>query len=205
MKKTTLYVILFAACSLMQPTEADQILWDYSLTELPPGWEVFLGEWDFQPDGAHSDASAGFFEEDWNELRSPELVLPEGTDSIGIEAGQASESWTSGAAGTFAFARMVLTVNGQGFIVWNNSSGIDSLPIFVVPAGAAAGDTIRIDLLCVAISWPETVPRGGAGRQQQSYAIFHVWDFVLTAYGDVAALAPSTWGSVKTLSYPFRR
>jgi hypothetical protein len=197
--KTVAAVLLLIALSAPLTAGADQVIWDYSLSELPPGWEIIEGEWVFQPDGAHSDASAGFFEHDWNELRSPELVLPEGTDYITITADQTSLAWASGASGTFAFARVVLQINGNGFIYWNNSSGADSLPIFIIPDDTAAGDTVRVDLLCVAISWPETAASTPLHRgQPQASADFHIWDFVLTAYGDISTLTPSTWGAIKT-------
>jgi len=198
MKQATA-VLLLLALSAPHTAGADQVLWDYSLTELPPGWEIIEGEWIFQPDGAYSDAVAGYFEHDWNELRSPDMVLPEGTDSFSIALNQTSLAWASGAPGTFAFARMVLQINGEGFISWNNSAGADSLPIFVIPDGTAAGDTVRVELLCVAISWPETTASSAAYRgQPQASADFHIWDFVLTAYGDISTLAPSSWGAIKT-------
>lgn len=190
---------------LLSAVYADQVIWDYSLSTLPPGWEVFEGEWTFEPDGAHSDASAGLYEIDWNELRSVQLVLPEGTDSISISASQNSLTWETALPGTFSFARMALQINDQGFISWNNSAGADTLPIFVIPPGAAAGDTVRVDLLCSAVCWPDPAP-DVLEKQVQATADFHIWDFVLTAYGDITALTPSTWGSIKALPgvYLFR-
>lgn len=88
---------------------------------------------------------------------------------------------------------MVLFINGDSNIYWNVSGNItDSIPIFVVPP-AAAGDTLIVQLLCVATSFPDPpVPPPGL----QATADFHLWDFLVTAYGGIG-LEPSSWGSIK--------
>lgn len=173
---------------------ADQILWSYSLDELPPGWGVTSGEWSFQPDGAHSYAEAALYETQWNELVSGSLVLPMGTDSISISAQQYSVTWETDASNTFSFNRMVLFINGESGIYWNVSGNItDSLPVFVI-FPALAGDTLEIHLICAATSFPDPpIPPPGV----QATADFHIWDFVVTAYGSIG-LDPASWGGIKS-------
>lgn len=179
---------------LCRSVSADQVLWSYPLDQLPPGWSVTAGQWTFGSDGAHSHAEAAAFETEWDELLSGELVLPPGTDSVGISAQQYSVTWETQAENTFSFTRMVLFINGVSNIYWNVSQNqTDSLPIFVVPP-AAAGDTLTVQLLCVATSFPEPpVPPPGV---PQATADLHIWDFVVTAYGSLE-LEAATWASLK--------
>lgn len=189
-------VFLSFACTLLicRGTSADQVLWSYPLDQLPPGWTVTGGEWTFESDGAHSHAEAAAFETQWNELLSEPLVLPPGTDSVGISAQQFSVTWETQAENTFSFTRMVLFINGASNIYWNVSQNqTDSLPIFVVPP-AAAGDTLAIQLLCVATSFPD--PPFPPPGEPQATADFHIWDLVVTAYGSLD-LQPATWASLK--------
>jgi len=177
---------------------ADQVIWSYPLDQLPPGWSITEGEWTFGSEGAHSQAVAAAFETQWNELLSEQLVIPPGTDSISISAQQYSVTWETQAENTFSFTRMVLFINGSSNIYWNVSQNqTDSLPIFVVPP-AAAGDTLTVQLLCVATSFPDPpVPPPG---EPQATADLHIWDFVVTAYGDLE-LEAATWASLKRLGH----
>lgn len=178
---------------------ADQVLWSYPLDQLPPGWSVTGGEWTFEPDGVHSLAEAAAFETQWNELLSEQLVIPPGTDSISISAQQHSVTWETQAGNTFSFTRMVLFINGGSNIYWNVSQNqTDSLPIFVVPP-AAAGDTLTVQLLCVATSFPD--PPFPPPGELQATADFHIWDFVVTAYGNLD-LEAVTWASLKRHRHP---
>lgn len=187
----------FLLAALSGATRADLILWEYSMEDLPPGWTVTGGEWWFQDDGAHSHAEAEAFQEQWNELVSDQLVLPPGTDSVSIAAGQYSVTWETSEEGTFSFTRMVLEVNGDQGIYWNVSGNqTDSLPIFEVPP-AAAGDTLTVHLICAAISFPDPPPPPPG--ELQAYADFHLWNFVVTAYGDLD-LDLATWGAIKRVS-----
>jgi hypothetical protein len=189
---------LLTCLLLSQITRADQVLWNYPLDQLPPGWSVAGGEWAFEPDGAHSQAAAAAFENQWNELLSEQLVIPPGTDSISISAQQYSVTWETQAANTFSFTRMVLFINGGSEIYWNVSQNVtDSLPIFVVPP-ATAGDTLTVQLLCVAISDPE--PPYPPPGEVQATADFHIWDFVVTAHGSLD-LDTVTWASLKRLDH----
>ncbi len=198
-RKTAVALLLLPGISL-----ADQVLWNYSLAELPPGWAIISGEWEFLPDGARSDAVAEAYETDWNELWSDLLILPGGTDSISIAAEQYSVTWRIEQPNTFAFTRMVLNINGESGIYWNVSLGqTDSLPIFVVP-GAAAGDTVRVILFCTAVCDPPP-PNPPPGPGPQATSDFHIWNFVVTAYGDIADLEPATWASIKTGQIQGRR
>ncbi|MFO7626425.1 MAG: hypothetical protein R6V62_04130 [Candidatus Fermentibacteraceae bacterium] len=184
---------------LSQSVYADQVLWSYPLDQLPPGWSVTAGEWDFEPDGAHSLAVAAAFETQWNELLSGQLVIPPGTDSISISAQQYSVTWETPAENTFSFTRMVLFINGGSNIYWNVSQNqTDSLPIFVVPP-AAAGDTLTVQLLCVASSFPD--PPFPPPGEPQATAGFHIWEFVVTAYGNLD-LEAGTWASLKRHGHP---
>lgn len=188
--------VILSLVMIVSTAAAEQVLWDYPMTELPPGWLIYRGEWTFEPDGAHSDAVAAIYEEDWNELWSDELVLPPGTDSVTISAGQYSVTWETALPNTFSFCRMVLTINGINEIYWNVSGGItDSLPISVVPP-ASAGDTLRVNLLCVAISDPDP-PSPSPGLEPQATADFHLWDFSITAHGDIQTLERDTWAGLK--------
>ncbi len=191
---TKIPVILLAVAGI---APADQVLWDYSLSEIPPGWQVVAGQWEFLPDGAHSEAAAEAYETDWNDLQSALLVLPPGTDSVSISAQQTSATWETELPNTFSLCRMNLGINGQYNIYWNVSAGAsDSTPIFVVPP-ASAGDTLKVILLCSAICDPPP-PTPPPGPGPQSTAVFHIWNFVVTAYGDIADLESSTWASIKT-------
>lgn len=186
---------------LFSGTRADLVLWNYPLDQLPPGWSVTGGEWSFESDGAHSHAEAAAFETQWNELLSEPLVLPPGTDSVGIFAQQFSVTWETQAANTFSFTRMVLFINGSSNIYWNVSQNqTDSLPIFVVPP-AAAGDTLAIQLLCVATSFPD--PPFPPPGELQATADFHIWDLFVTAYGSLD-LQPATWASLKRTGFTGR-
>jgi len=180
--------------ALFAIARADQVLWSYPLTELPPGWTVTEGVWSFEADGAHSDAYVEAFQIDWNVLFSDTLVLPPGTDSISISASQYSVTWETDATSTFSFNRMVLLINGVGGIYWNVSGNVTSSdPIFVVPL-AAAGDTVVVQLVCGASSYPDPpLPPPG---QPQATADLHIWDFVVTAYGNLG-LDQATWGAIK--------
>jgi len=183
----------------------DQVLWSYSMSEIPPGWYINDGIWTFEPDGAHSSAAVYLFETVWNDLRSNPLILPPGTDSVGVSAGEVSATWESDLLETFSLARVYATVNGTGGIYWNVSGGdSDSLPIsFVIPA--VAGDTIAFQLVCAATcNPPPPIPQPEPGPQ--ATATFQIRDFVVTAYGNITGLEPATWGSIKAhgVSYKFR-
>jgi hypothetical protein len=187
-------IVPFLLAVLAWTIRADLVLWEYAMDDLPPGWTVTGGDWWFQADGAHSHAEAEPFQEQWNELVSNPLVLPPGTDSVSIAAGQYSVTWETSREGTFSFTRMVLSVNGSQGIYWNVSGNqTDSLPIFVVPP-AVAGDTLVVHLICAAVSFPDPPPPPPG--ELQAYADFHLWDFVVTAYGDLD-LPSTTWASIK--------
>lgn len=186
--------VVFAAFALSGASFADLVLWDFSMNELPPEWEVIDGEWSFESDGAHSHAEVVAYQAQWNELVSNQLILPPGTDSVSIAANQFSVTWETAAENTFSLARMVLSINGNSGIYWNNSQNqTDSLLIFVVPP-ASAGDTLIVHLICAANSFPEPPPPPPG--EVQAYADFHVWDFIVTAYGDLEHGA-ATWALIK--------
>lgn len=187
--------VLCCLAGLASAASAEQVLWDYAMDELPPGWQVVAGDWQFVADGAHSFADAVAYESDWNELVSDTLVLPPGTDSISIAAQQHSITWETPLGDTFSMTRMVLSINGVNGIYWNVSqNATDSLPIFVVPE-ASAGDEIVIHLICAANSFPPPPPP--PPLDLQATADFHVWDFVITAYGQLD-LDTTTWGAIKS-------
>jgi hypothetical protein len=174
---------------------ADQVLWDYPMDALPPGWQVLTGDWEFLADGAHSFADAVAYEIEWNELMSDTLVLPPGTDSISISAQQYSITWETPLDETFSLTRMVLSINGEEGIYWNVSQNVtDSLPILVVPP-ASAGDALVIHLICAANSFPPPPPP--PPLEVQATADFHLWDLVVTAHGQVE-LESASWGAIKS-------
>lgn len=182
-------------CCLASGSHADQVLWSYALDELPPGWQVVSGQWQFLPDGSHAFADAAAYEIDWNKLVSDTLVLPPGTDSISIAAQQYSVTWETSLEETFSLTRMVLSINGEEEIYWNVSQNVtDSLPIFVIPP-AAAGDRVVMHFYCGANSFPPPPPP--PPLDLQATADFHLWNLVVTAYGS-AYLESATWGAIKS-------
>lgn len=187
--------VLCCLTGLASAASADQVLWDYAMDELPPGWQVIAGDWQFISDGAHSFADAVAYEMDWNELMSDTLVLPPGTDSVSIAAQQYSVTWETPLVETFSLTRTVLSINGENEIYWNVSqNATDSLPIFVVPP-ASAGDSVVIYLICAANSSPPPPPPPPS--ELQATADLHIWDLVVTAYGQLD-LENTTWGAIKS-------
>ena len=181
-------VILLLLLLLQAVSFADQVLWEYDLTEVPPGWG-YSAEWEFTSEGmsVFFDCYMGGY---MNESVLTGLVMvPMGTDSLTMAIDQLYIAWLGGYASVHA--SIYINVNGQGWdsIWYLAGQQIDSTAVFESITEVDPADILRFRF-----------EGGGGGVEFSSFYLdWTLCDLVLTAHGDIQSLSSRTWAGIKSL------
>lgn len=166
----------------------DQVLWEYDLTEVPPGWG-YSADWEFTSEGmsVFFDCYMGGYK---NENAYTGLVMvPMGTDSLTLAIDQLYIARTGGYASVHA--SIYINVNGQGWdrIWYKTGEQIDSTAVFELITEVNGGNILRFRL----------EGAGGGVEFSSFYLDWTLRDLVLTAHGDIQSLNSRTWAKIKSL------
>jgi len=181
-------LLLLSSVILFSVAFADQILWDYSLTEPPPGW-TYDEDWECNADGMSIllDQYMGGIK---NENVYTGLALtPMGTDSLTLSISQIYNGYKSDYANVGA--SIYLSVNGTNWNrIWHTfGTQVDSTGVYETIDGVIPGDLVAFRICA-----------SGAGIEGESYYLdWTLGDLVLTAHGNIQALDQQTWAKIKSL------
>ena len=176
---------ILLVCSV-SATLADQILWQYYLDEIPPGWTAQY-HWFFNPEGMRCKLGHTGPGYEYYDVLTDTLVVPEGTDSLTLSVQQEYSAWEY-LASIGAYIHY-WTDTTSWVTLWElTGSGNDSIPIFESISSLAVGTEITFRFRGAASS----------GSQYASAELdWLLYGLILTAHGDIQGLTPSTWGAIK--------
>jgi hypothetical protein len=185
-------ILSFLAASL---SEADYLVWDYSMQSCPPGWGYY--DWSFTPSGAYSSLHADIYSTSETSAlysESGDAAIPSGCDSVILHASQILDLSSSPGAG--CAAAINYRINGGGWtMLWeyplNPGVYTDTAPInYVIPVTSPC--TVGVYFYLQAYSMP--YPQGGSAFSEWTIA-----DLSLTVCGDFPGLTPESWACIKAL------
>lgn len=186
MKLFMLFVLLIPMISVAEA----EVLWDYDLHSLPPGWwAAWL--WEFTSSGAKLYTSCGGYSgSSGGDLGSLDtsIVLPEGIDSLVIKVDQ---SLSLGSYGCLSKAWVYVSFN----------EGANWMEVYHQQSPFSSSDPLNICLTGITMAgMPFKIKFTGVayGSNYGGSSIhWYLENFLLTAYGEGLALQQWTWGSIK--------
>jgi hypothetical protein len=187
-------IITRTLCILLclHSSSVSEILWTYSLSQLPPGWthrdfqfyslaSTYLYVWESGPLAYGA-----------NYLQTDSEWEVSGWDSLVIDVSQSVEILNGGGS-THGYIQLLGVINGSPEVLWERSHSVsgtfvDSTPIHGSLSGFVPGDRVCFMFKASAI----------AGMYSSVKIWWSLWDATLSAYGE-ASLDQSTWAEIKQL------
>ncbi len=186
--------LVFILLLFQTPIHADAVIWDYPLTEQPPGWTAEYG-WTFGSSGMSCHVFCeGGWDAEQSEVMTTYFPIPIGTDSLTISINQSlTGSWSDGWATSEIWYRTD-EPDSSWVILWSLMFyGTTEDPILFSITDLSPPTSGQFLFRGV------TVAMGG----MSSYAVldWSLSDLLLTARGNIQALEPHTWAAIKALGY----
>ena len=191
------HAMVMGLLCLLSTVRGDMVLWDYPLTEEPPGWIVRSYAWTFTPEGMN----CFFYGSSWNsysdkgnaDVDTDTLIVPPGTDSLELSVQQVYDAYSNIGGGVGAFIQLWTYENGWVSLWSLSGEQIVTDPVNLTINSISPGEQLVFRFRGYGSAG------GGSGC---SFGLdWTLSNLVLTAHGDIQALEPSTWAGIKTLKY----